>query len=220
MGKSKKGKGKSAGGGRSGGSRKGQRKGKSGKGGAPGRTDDDRLRQIFQKVDSDGSGQIEAGELGEALENGAWEPFNPGTVALMVGMFDRNGDGTISFPEFKKLWKYMEEWTTTFRRYDADGSGRISAKELHTALSSFGYRLGRSCIQTLVRRFDRTKEDSLAFDDFIEACVVLDTVTGVFKDRDTQRRGSVNYAFEDFVADAVSLVFRLQYPNQDQDTDE
>lgn len=141
--------------------------------------DEDKLRDIFRKVDSDGSGEIDSDELGKALQNGAWDPFNPSTINLMIGMFDRDGSGTLSCAEFTKLWKYVEEWTTTFRRYDKDDSGRISVKELHTALTSFGYRLSRTVVDSLVRRFDRTSDNGLAFDDFIEACVVLDTITQV-----------------------------------------
>ena len=44
------------------------------------------LQQIFASVDRDRSGQITAVELGQALSNGTWQPFNPETVRLMIGM--------------------------------------------------------------------------------------------------------------------------------------
>ena len=187
--------------------------------GGGGRKEERELRTIFDRVDTDGSGRIEAAELAEALQNGSWEPFNPATVAFMVGMFDRDGDGSISFGEFKKLWKYVEEWTETFRRYDRDGSGAMAVGELGAALAAFGYRLSRGCVASLVRRFDRSGQGQLYFDDFVQACVVLDTVTQVFKERDAARRGSVLYAFEEFVQDSVSLVLRLQSPGQASDRD-
>ena len=49
------------------------------------------------RVDSDRSGQISANELQKALSNGTWNPFNIDTVRLMIGMFDRQGTGTIGF---------------------------------------------------------------------------------------------------------------------------
>lgn len=41
---------------------------------------------IFQRVDRDRSGQISTKELQEALSNGTWQPFNPETVRLMIGL--------------------------------------------------------------------------------------------------------------------------------------
>lgn len=48
---------------------------------------------IFQRVDKDRSGQISVNELQTALSNGTWTPFNPETVRLMIGMFDKDNSG-------------------------------------------------------------------------------------------------------------------------------
>lgn len=53
-------------------------------------------------------------------------------------MFDRDQSGTINFQEFGSLWKYIQEWQTTFRSYDRDNSGSIDQSELKTALTNFG----------------------------------------------------------------------------------
>ncbi len=57
---------------------------------------------------------------------------------VYVGMFDRDQSGTINFQEFGQLWKYIQDWQTTFRSYDRDNSGSIDQLELKTALTSFG----------------------------------------------------------------------------------
>ena len=69
---------------------------------------------------------------------GTWQPFNPETVRLMIGMFDRDNSGTINFQEFQSLWKYVTDWQNTFRGYDRDNSGSIDKNELKNALTSFG----------------------------------------------------------------------------------
>lgn len=56
-------------------------------------------------------------------------------------MFDRDKSGTINFQEFGALWKYIQDWQTTFRSYDRDNSGSIDQNELKTALTSFGMPL-------------------------------------------------------------------------------
>lgn len=42
-----------------------------------------------------------------------------------------------------------------------------------TALTSFGYRLSDRFYDLLIRKFDRTGKGTVAFDDFIQCCVVI-----------------------------------------------
>lgn len=126
---------------------------------------------------------------------GSWTAFNPETVRLMIGMFDRDRSGTINFQEFGALWKYVQDWQTTFKSYDRDNSGSIDKLELKTgsfqclahntfiiilfaALNSFGYRLSDKFYDLLIRKFDRTGRGTVAFDDFIQCCVVIQVSEG------------------------------------------
>ncbi len=88
-------------------------------------------------------------------------------------MFDRDRSGTINFQEFGALWKYVNDWQTTFKSYDKDNSGSIDKHELKTALTSFGYRLSDQFYGVLIRKFDRVGRGTIAFDDFIQCCVVI-----------------------------------------------
>merc|ERR1711988_27482 len=161
---------------------------------------------VFQKVDRDRSGQITSNELGEALSNGTWTPFNPETVRLMIGMFDRDHTGTINFQEFMSLWKYVTDWQNTFRSYDRDGSGMIDRNELKTAITSFGYRLSEPFYDILIRKYDRQGRGQVAFDDFIQVCVSLHNLTNAFRSHDTNQSGWININYEQF----LTLVFTLK----------
>jgi Ca2+-binding EF-hand superfamily protein len=161
---------------------------------------------IFQKVDKDRSGAISVDELQQALSNGSWTPFNPETVRLMIGMFDRDRSGTINFQEFGSLWKYVTDWQQTFRNYDKDNSGSIDKNELKTALSSFGYRLSDRFYDILIRKFDRSGRGTVAFDDFIQCCVVIQTLTNSFRHYDTNKNGWISITYEQF----LMLVFSLK----------
>lgn len=55
-----------------------------------------------------------------------------GFLSFLQGMFDRDGNGTITFDEFGGLWKYITDWQHTFRSYDRDNSGTIDKHELST----------------------------------------------------------------------------------------
>ncbi|XP_023019156.1 programmed cell death protein 6 isoform X1 [Leptinotarsa decemlineata] len=187
------------------------------------------LWDVFQRVDKDRSGFINADELGSALSNGTWSPFNPETVRLMIGkrilykiqfntftgpllyffqqgMFDRHNRGQVSFEDFTSLWKYVTDWQNCFRSFDRDNSGNIDKSELKTALVTFGYRLSDGLIDTLIRKFDRHGHGTILFDDFIQCCIILYTLTSSFKQYDTDQDGYIKIHYEQF----LSMVFSLK----------
>ncbi|XP_022318695.2 programmed cell death protein 6-like isoform X1 [Crassostrea virginica] len=155
--------------------------------------------EMFQAVDQDRSGKITSVELQKALLNGNWSPFNHETCRLMIGMFDHNKNGTIDAQEFAALWKYIQDWKACFERFDTDKSGNIDARELNTAFQTFGYNLSPQFCDTVIRTFDRRGSRNINFDDFIQACVMLKTLTDKFRAKDTQQRGVVNISYEDFL---------------------
>ena len=164
------------------------------------------LWDVFHRVDKDRSGSITADELQQALSNGTWTPFNPETVRLMIGMFDKNQNGTVSFEEFGALWKYVTDWQNCFRSFDRDNSGNIDRHELKTALTNFGYRLSDQIIDTLIRKHDRAGRGTIYFDDFIQCCIVLYTLTSAFRQLDTDLDGVITIHYEQF----LGMVFNLK----------
>lgn len=163
------------------------------------------LWNVFAKIDKDHSGSITADELQQALSNGSWTPFNPETVRLMIGMFDRDNSGAIEFNEFEALWQYVTDWQRTFRSYDQDNSGTIDRQELKTALTNFGYRLSERMYTLLITKFDRSDKGSINFDDFIQCCLILQILTNAFRSRDRNLNGWITIGYEDFLGMVFSL---------------
>lgn len=163
------------------------------------------LYGIFRRVDQDGSGSINADELQRALSNGTWKPFNAETVRLMIGMFDRDHSGTINFQEFTQLWKYVTDWLNCFRSFDRDGSRNIDKNELKQALTTFGYRLSDNFYNIAIRKFDRSNAGSIYFDDFIQLCVLLQSLTASFRQHDHDQDGVITIRYEDF----LGMVFNV-----------
>lgn len=58
--------------------------------------------------------------------------FSMQAIVCVSGMFDRDMSGTIDINEFQSLWHYIQQWRSTFERYDSNRSGSIEAAELHT----------------------------------------------------------------------------------------
>uniref|UniRef100_A0A1B6L5L5 EF-hand domain-containing protein n=1 Tax=Graphocephala atropunctata TaxID=36148 RepID=A0A1B6L5L5_9HEMI len=165
------------------------------------------LWSVFQKVDKDNSGFISVNELQQALSNGSWNPFNPETCRLMIGMFDKEKKGQITFQDFGALWKYVTDWQSCFRSFDKDSSGNIDKLELLTALQTFGYRLSPETVDNIVKKFDRGEDGKIYFDDFIQACVLLHNITNSFRQIDTDQDGVVTMQYEQF----ISLVFSSSF---------
>lgn len=163
------------------------------------------LWNVFQSVDRDRSGSISADELQTALSNGTWSPFNKETVRLMIGMFDKQNKGTVNFEDFGALWKYVIDWQNCFRSFDRDNSGNIDQNELKTALTSFGYRLSDHLLSTLLRKFDRFGRGTILFDDFIQCCIILYTLTSAFRQYDTDNDGVITIHYEQFLGMVFSL---------------
>ncbi|XP_037791817.1 programmed cell death protein 6-like isoform X1 [Penaeus monodon] len=172
---------------------------------ASGMPDRNFLVTVFQQVDRDRSGAIDARELQSALSNGNFTPFNPETIKLMIGMFDKKGSGTINFDEFGAVWKYVTDWQQCFRSFDRDGSGNISKDELRTAITTFGYRFSDKFYDVLMQRFDRTGKGGVYFDDFIQCCIVLHTLTQAFSQYDQDRDGVITISYEQFLHMVFSI---------------
>ncbi|CAD5110743.1 DgyrCDS113 [Dimorphilus gyrociliatus] len=163
------------------------------------------LSQIFQAVDKDRSGFINAQELQSALSNGTHIPFNEETIKLMISMFDSSRSGQINFENFQRLWAYINQWQQTFRGFDRDNSGFVDQNELAQAFQQFGYRFSQDFIGLLMRKFNR-HNGKMAFDDFIQCCVAVQSLTSTFASKDSQRKGQITVGFEEF----LSMIFSVR----------
>ncbi|CAG8461532.1 21006_t:CDS:2 [Dentiscutata erythropus] len=165
---------------------------------------DPQLYYWFQAVDTDKSGNLTAAELQKALINGI--PFNIETVRLMMNMFDTDNTGTINFSEFVGLWRYIEDWKKCFQTFDADNSGTVNFQELKTALKTFGYNLSDSFVSLLIKKYDKyagtknkTGKGDVTFDNFVQSCVTVKTLTDAFRRYDTDTDGWIMINYEQFL---------------------
>jgi len=62
-----------------------------------------------------------------------------------------------------------------------------------------GYRVSPQFTQTVITRFDPLTKQRLTLDNFIQACVLLKTVTDTFKQKDTAMKGTILVSYEEFL---------------------
>lgn len=158
-------------------------------------------------------------ELGSALVNADFTPFDPLTIRSLMRMFSTSPPNSPSgpvvvFSEFQNLWKFLAAWRQLFERFDEDGSGKISLAEFNNALVAFGYRLSQPFVSLLyttfnerndVRRGSRPDQGGMSFDLFVQACIRLKRMTDVFKTYDDDRDGYVTLSFEEFLSEILKL---------------
>ncbi|KAI8970602.1 hypothetical protein BDB01DRAFT_814833 [Pilobolus umbonatus] len=165
------------------------------------------LHTMFQTIDRDRSGSISVDELERTLVNGDMSHFNRETVRMLVNMFDSDHNGTINFQEFHGLWKYVEDWSQRFRYFDRDNSGSIDEMEMQYALRSFGFNLSQSFVHMLMGKFvTQEGRSDISFDNFVQACVTVYTLTESFKRKDYEGRGEILINYEGF----LDLVIRCR----------
>lgn len=62
-----------------------------------------------------------------------------------------------------------------------------------------GYRVTPQFAQLVVFRYDPMAKQRLTLDNFIQACVLLKTVTDTFRQKDAQMKGVIQLSYEDFL---------------------
>ncbi len=66
----------------------------------------------------------------------------------------------------------------------------MGGRWLFNAIEMF-YSFTGKFYDMLMGRFDRTHKEELKFDDFVQLCVVLQTLTATFKEKDRSRTGVI-----------------------------
>jgi calmodulin len=86
---------------------------------------------------------------------------------------DTDNSGEIDYHEFKAVMagsffkKYSrQELMGAFKKFDADGNGYISTKELNDILSRMGRHLSRHEVEAMIRTLDANGDGKLSFDEF------------------------------------------------------
>jgi len=67
------------------------------------------------------------------------------------------------------------------------------------AFSQMGYRLSPQFSGLVVSRYDPQARQRLTLDNFIQACVMLKTVTDTFRQKDAQQKGVIQIGYEEFL---------------------
>ncbi|KAF2289363.1 hypothetical protein GH714_035408 [Hevea brasiliensis] len=178
-------------------------------------------RAIFERFDRDRSGKIDSNELREALYSLGYA-VSPVVLDLLVSKFDKSGgkNRAIEYDNFieccltvKGLTEKFKEkdssysgsatftYEAIFERFDGDVSGKIDSNELREALYSLGFAVSPVVLDLLVYKFDKSggKNKAIEYDNFIECCLTVKSLTEKFKEKDSSYSGSATFTYESFM---------------------
>ncbi|XP_028768079.1 sorcin [Neltuma alba] len=155
------------------------------------------LREWFDRVDSDRSGNITALQLKRALSVGNLE-FPLSVVQQMIRMYDFDRNGTMNFEEFVALNKFLLKVQHAFSDLER-GRGFLVPEDVHEALVKVGFMLDSPAFYTVCESFDQSKNGRFRLDDFISLCIFVQSARNLFNSFDAAKQGRVTLDFNQFV---------------------
>ncbi|KAK8847005.1 hypothetical protein M9Y10_019579 [Tritrichomonas musculus] len=133
------------------------------------------LRQEFDSIDKDHSGQLDANELKIFM---AQNNFAADFANLAVRLFDEDGNGQISFKEFVKFCEALSKLDKDpnllhkmlFATLDNDNSGDLDAKEIRAFYNYFSPEpLSKEDVQNIINNLDADGNGRLSFEELMSA---------------------------------------------------
>ncbi|XP_042378321.1 sorcin-like isoform X1 [Zingiber officinale] len=155
------------------------------------------LREWYDRVDSNRSGNITAHQLQRALSVGNLD-FSLSVVQQMIRMYDFDGNGTMNFEEFLALNKFLLKVQNAFTLKER-GRGYLNPDDVYEGLVSLGFSLDSPSFLTVCESFDKNKRGMVLLDDFISLCIFVQSARNLFNSFDTTKQGRVTLDFNQFV---------------------
>uniref|UniRef100_A0A2P2L5B2 EF-hand domain-containing protein n=2 Tax=Rhizophora mucronata TaxID=61149 RepID=A0A2P2L5B2_RHIMU len=160
------------------------------------------LREWFDRVDSERTGNITAIQLKRALAVGNLE-FSLSVVQQMIRMYDFDRNGTMSFQEFIALNTFLIKVQQAFSDLERN-RGYLIIDDVYEGLVKIGFSLDSPAFYTACESFDRNKSGRFHLDDFISLCIFVQSARNLFNSFDTTKQGRVTLDLNQFVYCAAS----------------
>ncbi|KAJ4970781.1 hypothetical protein NE237_003880 [Protea cynaroides] len=128
------------------------------------------LKEMFNMIDTDHSGQITFEELKAGLER-AGSNLKESEIYALMQAADIDNNGTIDYGEFLAATLHMNKLDredhlfAAFSYFDKDGSGYITKDELQQACEDFG--IENVTLDDLIREVDQDNDGHIDYSEFV-----------------------------------------------------
>ena len=131
------------------------------------------IKEAFDLFDTDHSGEIDTGELKQALSNLGIDAKNQ-TLQNMINDIDKNASGTIDFDEFIEMMTAKmsdkdtrEDLKKVFDLFIGDDSSTmIELKHLKRVAKELNENMSDDELQEMINRADLDKDGKVSFEEF------------------------------------------------------
>lgn len=130
-------------------------------------------RAAFDMFDKDGDGTVTTEELTAVLRSMGQNPTEA-VVQEMMDDVDTDGSGTVEFDEFVGLMtKYLlssnpeEDLRESFKVFDKDGNGFISAAELRLVMTNLGEKMTDAEVDEMILEADLDGDGQINYEEFV-----------------------------------------------------
>ena len=130
-----------------------------------------KTKTIFDRIDEDGSGELDQDELRELCEQLGREMSETELQKAMLQM-DSDGGGTIGFEEFTVWFKALAEGDNMLREVfdavDMDGGGVLDRDEVGEVMTQLGLEVSDDELDDILRKMDEDGSGEVEFEEFAE----------------------------------------------------
>lgn len=135
----------------------------------------DDINKAFCLFDKDGNGKISHFELREVVK-AIGRPMSEADVEDMMANADKDGSGSVEFSEFLSLicHEYYAKHNVdkqvreTFRSFDHNGDGVITAREFRLALCKMGQNVSDAQVAEFMRSVDKDGDGVITYEEFVK----------------------------------------------------
>ncbi|XP_074662859.1 uncharacterized protein LOC141911725 isoform X2 [Tubulanus polymorphus] len=132
------------------------------------------FKEAFAIFDKDSSGFITTKELGTVMRTLGQNPTE-GQLASMIRDIDVDGNGTLDFQEFLGFMaRKMNDGTETiddiiesFRAFDKEGNGFVSAEALENFLMNMGEKLDEDEMGCMLKEAGVDQDGQINYEEFV-----------------------------------------------------
>ena len=130
------------------------------------------IREVFDHLDTDGSGTFDPFEIKVAMQSLGFEAKNQ-TIYQMIGDIDKDNDGSIDFEEFLDMMTAKmsdkdtrEDIQKVFNLFDDDQTGRITLRNLKRVAKELGETMSDAELMEMIERADTDQDGEISPDEF------------------------------------------------------
>lgn len=133
------------------------------------------FKEAFSLFDKNGDGYISSKELGIVMRSLGQNPTEA-ELLDMINEVDYDGNGTIDFGEFLFMMaRQMKnpadeelELRESFKVFDKNGDGYISASELRHVMTTLGEKLTDDEVDEMIREADIDGDGQVNYEEFVK----------------------------------------------------